>query len=413
MSTRTVRRSTGLQQHRNQRNRTENNKDIFFINRSKELEQQRLIPIIGDTIRNAHIFYKTDSQADESGDGNSKTIQKRPSITEELAQLWARSGTIKEGAEEPIKYPLNDDIQIARVAQFFALVQGNPVLAKEDYLTFLKEYLLDEAESLVDDEDVEEIEFIQHLREEYTYSFSDIVSELDFPRCFLETQQDDPMRILARLPIRIYITTSYHDFVEKELQAAGKNPRSRLCFWNGKPDTLLPVHEPDSQYVASVDNPLVYHLLGMEQYPSSMVLSEDDYLEFLWELASDRESLREGTTTISSRSRPNSIIPEYLRNAINDSSLLVLGYRLQDWDLKAVLHGLLKADELTTRKGVSTAIHIDLEKQQLVNDEIQAGNYLRAYFERAKFEVRFEESDQFLNNLWQQYQKIVLGVKST
>ena len=115
---------------------------------------------------------------------------------------------------------------------------------------------------------------------------------------------------------------------------------------------------------------------------------------------------------ISSRARPDSIIPEYLRNAINDSSLLVLGYRLQDWDLKAVMHGLLKADELTTRKGVSTAIHIDLENQQIVKDKDQAETYLRSYFKRARFEVRFEESDAFVNTLWQQYQKIVIGVKS-
>ena len=411
MTTRVVRRRVGLQRQSSRRSDGVNGKDIFFINRIKELEQQRLIPIIGDTIRNAHIFQKSGQPSADKEDPGTNYSGPRPNITEEIAQGWARGGTFKEGVDDPIVYPLTDDIQIARVAQFYALVHGDPVLAKQDYLEFLKDYLLTVAESLTDETDAAELAFINELREEVNYTFSDVVNELDFPRCFHD-QREDPLRILARLPIKIYITTSYHDFVEKELQAAGKNPQSRLCYWNGKPDNLQPEHTPDPQYWPSVNTPLVYHLLGMEQYPPSMVLSEDDYLEFLWELASDRESLREGSMTISSRTRPDSIIPEYLRNAINDSSLLVLGYRLQDWDLKAVLHGLLKADELTYRKGVSTAIHIDLENQQIVKDKEQAETYLRSYFKRARFEVRFEESDAFLHSLWQQYQKIVIGVKS-
>lgn len=411
MTTRIVRRGVGLQMQRSRRIDAGNGKDIFFINRCKELEQQRLIPIIGDTIRNAHIFQKSGELQDDHDRSDANHPKPRPNITEEIAQRWARAGTIKEKVDEPIVYPLTDDIQIARVAQFYSLVQGDPVLAKQDYLDFLKDYLLTVAEGLVDEADEEEFAFLNNLREEVSYTFSDMVYELDFPRCFHD-QREDPLHILARLPIKIYITTSYHDFVEKELQAAGKNPQSRLCYWNGKPDNLQPEHTPDPNYWPSVNTPLVYHLLGMEQYPSSMVLSEDDYLEFLWELASDKESLREGSTIISSKTRPNSIIPEYLRNAINDCSLLVLGYRLHDWDLKAVLHGLLKADELTYRKGVSTAIHIDLENQQIVKDKEQAEAYLRSYFKRARFEVRFEESDAFLNNLWQQYQNIVIGVKS-
>lgn len=411
MTTKIIRRSVGLQRQRSRRSEAVNGKDIFFVNRIKELEQQRLIPIIGDTIRNAHIFQNSEEQQDDDENASANHSGQRRNITEEIAQRWARGGTFKEGVDDPIVYPLTDDIQIARVAQFYALVQGDPVLAKQDYLDFLKDYLLTVAEGLTDEADEAESAFINELREEVSYTFSDVVSELDFPRCFHD-KREDPLRILARLPIKIYITTSYHNFVENELQAAGKNPQSRLCYWNGKPDNLQPEHTPDPQYLPSVNTPLVYHLLGMEQYPSSMVLSEDDYLEFLWELASDRESLREGSTTISSRTRPDSIIPEYLRNAINDSSLLVLGYRLQDWDLKAVLHGLLKADELTTRKGVSTAIHIDLENQQIVKDKEQAEAYLRSYFKRARFEVRFEESDPFVNKLWQQYQDIVVGVKS-
>lgn len=414
MTTRTVRRSVGLQQHRRRANGTTNSQDIFFVNRVKELEQHRLIPIIGDTIRNAHIFQKYEVPTENKEKAKTNGSRYRSNITEEIAQRWASGGTFKEGVDEPIVYPLTDDIQIARVAQFYALVQGEPVLAKQDYLDFMKDYLLTVAEGLTDDSDIEELTLINELREEVTYSFSDVVSELDFPRCFYE-QHEDPLRLLARLPIKTYITTSYHDFVEKELQAAGKNPQSRLCYWHGKPDNLKPEHTPDPQYLPSVNTPLVYHLLGMEQYPASMVLSEDDYLEFLWELACDRESMREGTTTISSRTRPDSIIPEYLRTAINDSSLLVLGYRLQDWDLKAVLHGLLKADELTTRKGVSTAIHIDMKSQKIVKDNDKdkelAEAYLLSYFKRSKFEVRFEESDAFLNNLWQQYQQIVVGVK--
>ena len=41
------------------------------------------------------------------------------------------------------------------------------------------------------------------------------------------------------------------------------------------------VFEEDPEYKPDKDNPLVYHLFGRLDIPESLVLTEDDYFDFL------------------------------------------------------------------------------------------------------------------------------------
>lgn len=377
--------------------------DTFFEQRCRAIHRQQLIPIIGDTIRLAHIFDATanpDADGDElvevqvhsdDGTSNGHMSLDRLSVTEELAQFWAQE----------VRYPLADRYHIARVAQFHILDQENSVTAKEDYLSFLKSLLLEIAQDIAGEEDDrEELAYIAQLRSEPALTFSDIVAELDYPQ--FPEGKEDPLRVLARLPLKIYITTSYYNFIERELEAAGKYPKSRLCFWNGRPPNLAKEHEPDPNYIPDVNNPVVYHLFGMEQYPQSLVLSEDDYLDFLWTLARDLPG--------DSGER---IIPPYLQAELNNSSLLLLGFRLGDWDLRVLFRGLLSAGPtMVQRRLPGTAIQIEVESQPLVEDEEKAAAYLKGYFKQARLDVRYGDSDQFVTDLWHEWQKWSQGAKT-
>lgn len=376
------------------------NDDSFFDSLVRAAVNEKLIPVIGDTIRISHIFndyykqrldraVKDFAKTKRTGDDAAKancTEQLGVNTIEMLAKCWAQK----------IKYPLKDDHLIARVAQFNQLNSDDPYTANEDYLAFLKEMLLDVADDLLEADDMT-YAFIEQLRHESFLTFSDIVAELDLP--LFTDRREDPLTILARLPLRAYITTSCHDFIERELEAAGKRPQSYICYWWMKPkDAPKERHyEPDQQ------NPLVYHLFGMEQDPRSLILSEDDHLELLRALARDWEG-----------DDANRIITPVLEKELNNSSLLLLGYRLQDWDLGVLYHGLLKAG----RGLSSTAIHFDLKRQPLVRDEEEpsgqseedddsflkkANDYLEKYFGRVGLKVRIGDSDEFVAKLGHAY----------
>lgn len=85
--------------------------------------------------------------------------------------------------------------------------------------------------------------------------------------------------MLADLPFKIYLTTSPYTFIEEALRRAGKQPRTEICRWRRELDSIDSVI--DDTYKPSTHEPLIYHLHGLDRYADSLVLTEDDYLEFL------------------------------------------------------------------------------------------------------------------------------------
>lgn len=355
----------------------------------RAIKSERLIPVIGDTIRLGHIFdleRGSDGESDAGEPASPEARVVRRGVVEDLASWWA----------EDIGYPLTDNGQLARVAQFRSIQLKNETLAKEDYLTFLKRELLALAEEAAEvDNDSESLKLVAKLRNDHTMSFADIVKELDYPH--FEENSSDPLWVLSRLPIKIYLTTGYYDFIERALVAAGKKPVSRLCFWNMKQESVAPEHRPDPDYEPDVQHPVVYHLLGMERYPESLVLTEDDYLSFLWHFSRDKPG-----------DSGDRFVPPYLEAELKTSTLLLLGYRLEDWDLRVLFHGLLNPDrEASSPLRPSVAIQIDPKDQPLVRaDNVPAAEkYLNAYFEKANFTLKCQDSDVFVTDLWRAWQE--------
>lgn len=420
----------------------------------KAIQGGDLIPIIGDTIRNEHIFdvdnddniglkwsfwegsnplYLGDMQpinreaqqinaaemdieqnitheAASKAKAPVKAVPRRHhnlpvdfekmNITEELAYYWVKS--FEEEEDEELKYPLADSFNIARVAQYLTFFsQEYPIDAKSYYLEFLKKTLLKgacEAAKMAGNE--EEIAFIAHLRrwiEDYT--FSDLVTELDFPRFKGKGVKsiDDPLYLLANLNQKLYITTSYHDFIERELEAANKKPRTRICRWHDAIQ-LRPEYVDEPGEWPTVEEPIVFHLFGIEQSPESLVLSENDYLDLL--LALGRDQIAEDHEGLS-------IIPPYVERGLKNFPLLLLGYRLHDWDLRVILRGLcrMRKEDSGNRNNNSMAIQIDIKKQPLVVDATHAETYLRNYYGQQvkNLSVEFDDSTQFVKELWAKY----------
>ena len=126
-----------------------------------------------------------------------------------------------------------DNRDIAHVAQYYAVThENNRLEAKQNYLNMLTDYLLGKASQ---DESVDQ-ELVQDLLAGFEQCgscgkpFSEIARDLGYPR--FDAVEANPFRLLAEMPLPIYITTSHHQFLEYALaQTQNKEPVSEIFYW--------------------------------------------------------------------------------------------------------------------------------------------------------------------------------------
>ncbi|GIK57522.1 MAG: hypothetical protein BroJett015_31850 [Chloroflexota bacterium] len=150
---------------------------------------------------------------------------------------------------------------------------------------------------------------------------------------------NQPHAILADLPLPIFITTNYDNLMLDALAQHQKEPRRELCRWN---PYLLRSHPSllESGYQPTPANPLVYYLHGHSESPESLVLTEDDYLDFLVNISSNEYNL-----------------PPRIQQSLTDSSLLFIGYRPGDWDFRVLFRGLVAAAQGGLRR-ISVTVQV-------------------------------------------------------
>ncbi|MDT8307302.1 MAG: SIR2 family protein [Anaerolineae bacterium] len=178
----------------------------------------------------------------------------------------------------------------------------------------------------------------------------------------------------------------------EELVALGQRQRPDIDWSMSAPDAAVAdygtggvpsVFELDRNYEPTAEEPLVYHLHGMESVPASLVLTEDDYLDFLVKVSWD-----------------NTVIPPRIGEALADSSLLLLGYGLQDWDFRVLFRGLINRKR-SSRRLLSVAIQLSLEHEPAeIRSMDEAEEYLEKYFDKANFKIYWGQSEEFTGELW-------------
>jgi len=294
---------------------------------------------------------------------------------------FAGTGSVVEAWADEIGYPLTDRDNLTRIAQYASLIGRDPLAAKEEYLDFLKQRLLERAR---EEQPAEQAAFLDTLEDELLdLTFSEVALRLGYPR--YENELDNPLRVLAELPLPIYLTTNFSTYMEEALKAAGKEPRTEICYWHEDlVDDIPSVFEEDPDYQPSEERPLVYHLHGMDAHPSSLVLSEDDYLDFLVRVSQDAE-----------------VIPTRVSQALADSSILLLGYQLRGWDFRVLFRGLITTKRSSLRL-LSLSIQL-MPGAEEVKEEKDAQEYLQRYFDRANFEIFWGDAQSFMRELWEQW----------
>jgi hypothetical protein len=294
------------------------------------------------------------------------------------------NSVISDWADEiDFPYSLSAHISLAQLSQYRAATSRDELSAKEDFLEFSKRYLLKEVREV----HPEQSDFLDTVEDElYDITFSEMASRLDYPS--YEDEMDNPLRILAELPLPIFVTTSYYDFIEVALRAAGKDPQTEICYWNDELLEDVPsIFEEDADYQPEVDTPLVYHINGIDKYPASLVLTEDDHLDFLVKVSRDID-----------------VVPRRVAQAMVDSSLLLLGYYLDDWNFKVLFRGLIKSKRASRRRlSISIQMSPPGEPDSIV-DKTDAEDYLKQYFDKVNFDVYWGEPQEFVQRLWQEWE---------
>lgn len=294
------------------------------------------------------------------------------------ARHFADNQAVVRDWADQLGYPLADRHNLTRVAQYASLVCCDALSAKEEYLDFLKQRLLDGArKGSMPDQGA----FLDTLEDELPdLSFSEVAARLGYPP--YENELENPLRILAELPLPIYVTTNFATFMEDALRIAGKAPRTEICYWQvGAEGDGLSVFETDPTYQPSVEEPLVYHVHGLDANPTSLVLTEDDYLDFLVRVSRDPE-----------------VIPRRVTLALSDSSLLLLGYQLQDWDFRVIFRGLITTQR-SSRRLLSLSIQL-MPVPDGVTNLSDAQRFLDSYFDKANFEIYWGDVQSFIRELW-------------
>lgn len=352
-----------------------------------------MIPVISNSFSMRQIF-RDEIIQNKKANGLQMTDDTTSAIDKSLTKQWASM----------IEYPLQDKYDLARVAQYWQVENNNEYRsAKEDYLYFLKVYFLDHAEKVFLDsnsgnatalKDMSGLTNgeIQRLKNKTdVYSFSQLVADqLSYPR--LPAGVEDPLRLLAKLDLPIYITTSHFDFLERAIRSESegkKEPRTQVCFWGSSVFDIKPEHKLDPDFTPSKETPAVYHLYGLEDYPESLVLSEDDYLNFLI-------SMFENTNTL------NPLIPSKLRLALARSPLLLLGYQLNDWDFRVLFRFFLKFRQIDSQRGLIIQLNPTREGMEKMDKSVE---YLNHYFNKEKFNLFWENAEIFIQELYEVWKK--------
>ncbi len=227
--------------------------------------------------------------------------------------------------------------------------------------------------------------------------------EIDIEKVILEVgrrerqKSDDPFRAVAAMPVKVYVTTNVTDLLQDALKATdpgpGKTPKT-LCFpwapsdrvdWDefyGREDEDTRWADPEIVAPPTVEEPWVYHLFGRLEEPWSLVLTEDDYFDWLlaWEAAKDVKQ----------------IVPPAVKGALTRSSLLFLGYHLDDWDFRVVFQSI-KSFGLKNRFNDHVGVQLRPESQTIERDAAQ--RYLESYFGEDKVNIFWEDTRKFLAEL--------------
>jgi hypothetical protein len=189
-------------------------------------------------------------------------------------------------------------------------------------------------------------------------------------------------RVLAGLGLPLFVTTNYDGLMEHALLTAGLDPRVEICRWNNQLVQDLGRYRTGD---LSADKPGVFHMHGALSHATSLLITEDDYVDFTVSLALAPET---------------KVLWHQVRRRLSyDYSLLFLGYSLEDWNFRVLMKYLFQQQKVH-RSGQASSLSIQLSDAELPEDRrLKAESFLTRYFETSAIRVHWTDVSGFLAEL--------------
>ncbi len=198
---------------------------------------------------------------------------------------------------------------------------------------------------------------------------------------------DEPYRILASLPLSVYINTHYFAFMSYALLSQHKEPQRIVCRWYD-PESSGEDHDLPAAYDPKPACPLVFHMFGHVANPPSLVLTEDDYLDFLVR-TSDKQDL----------------IPQSVQNAMRNNSLLFLGYQTSDLDFRVILRSLSRIRRDARKSSNYTVQFVHVSDDKVTSEQInRLKEYFKSYNNSMAISVYWGTTGEFMTELRQRWE---------
>ena len=211
---------------------------------------------------------------------------------------------------------------------------------------------------------------------------------------------EPPYVQIARLPVSTYVTTNRDNLLLDSLRAEGRRPEMVVCRWKPilqnadaavEPDWPASVFEREPGYKPSYERPLVYHVFGNTKYPHTVVLTEDDYFDFLVGLSRNQGN-------------PRTSMPPHVKMVLATHGLMFLGFQFDDWEFRAMFRGVLPREGIEAGDRHSNiAVQVKPDDEHMRSPE-DARGYMSKYFsQHRKIQVYWGKSEEFLTELTKQW----------
>lgn len=194
------------------------------------------------------------------------------------------------------------------------MVQGQPLPLTELLANELAKKIDKEAREKINTSDLAQV--AQYFERDRNYLEAEVTN-------FYGQREDlcsDIYRNLAALPFYLTVTTTPDFMFRKALEKEGKIPITEGYYFK-RPEMAKSMVEK----MGTVENPMIFYLYGTLDEPGSLVLTENDILDFLVGLISKNPS-----------------IPENVLRELRDESksFLFLGFGFRNWYLRILLYVL-------------------------------------------------------------------------
>ena len=273
---------------------------------------------------------------------------------------------------------------LPRVAQYLRVKRGERFLHTQLIQDLGKEVLHKHGRDLKPEDQAGEL------------SLDELVSRVGERR--RDREPNEAYTLLAQLPFKVYPTANPGHLLENALAAAPagngqlKKPRSLIYPWKEQIFKKISLPNREEGYFPSLEQPLVYHLLGCLEPVESLVLTEDDYFNFLIGATKHKE-----------------YVPADVQAALTRPSLLFIGFHIEEWNFRVLLSYILSyAGTVDVDGRTHIAVQLRPERKRLLNPP-KAYKYLEeliAYSQMGvKSSIYWGSAADFVRELYQNWRE--------